>query len=144
IDGGPTQLAAAKKVMKELNIPTILLIGVAKGLHRKPGLETLYIANQPKRHLPPDSPALHFIQQIRDEAHRFAITGHRMRRDKTRRHSSLEDIPLIGVKRRRDLLRYFGGIQGIAHASLDELIKVPGISRSLAQRIFAAFHDTIV
>jgi len=122
----------------------VLLVGVSKGPERKPGFETLHIENLPPMHLPPDSLALHFIQQIRDEAHRFAITGHRLRRDKTRRTSSLELIRGIGSKRRRDLLRYFGGIQGIAHASLDELIKVPGISLSLAERIFAALHDTTV
>lgn len=142
IDGGPTQLAAAKKVIAELNIQDILLVGVSKGPDRKPGYESLHIGSNPAIHLPPDSLALHFIQQIRDEAHRFAITGHRQRRDKTRRQSTLELIPGIGAKRRRDLLRYFGGIQGIAHASLDELLKVPGISRSLAERIFAALHDT--
>jgi len=142
IDGGPTQLAAAKKVISELNIQDILLVGVSKGPDRKPGYESLHIGTNPALHLPPDSLALHFIQQIRDEAHRFAITGHRQRRDKTRRQSTLELIPGIGAKRRRDLLRYFGGIQGIAHASLDELLKVPGISRSLAERIFAALHDT--
>src|SRR5438128_10109979 len=118
--------------MAELNIKNILLIGVSKGPDRKPGFETLHFLDAEPRHLPADSLALHFIQQIRDEAHRFAITGHRMRRDKTRRQSSLELIPGIGAKRRRELLRYFGGIQGLAHASLDELIKVPGISRSLA------------
>jgi len=142
IDGGPTQLAVAKKVISELNVDDILLVGVSKGPDRKPGFESLHIGDLPAIHLPPDSVALHFIQQIRDEAHRFAITGHRNRRDKTRRQSTLELIPGIGAKRRRDLLRYFGGIQGIAHASLDELMKVPGISRSLAERIFAALHDT--
>jgi len=142
IDGGPTQLGSAKKVMHELNIHDVLLVGVSKGPDRKPGFESLHIAEQPPIHLPPDSLALHFIQQIRDEAHRFAITGHRQRRDKTRKQSSLELVHGIGAKRRRDLLRYFGGIQGIAHASLDELAKVPGISRSLAERIFAALHDT--
>jgi len=95
-------------------------------------------------HLPSDSLALHLIQQIRDEAHRFAITGHRKQRDKVRRHSSLELIPGIGAKRRRELLRYFGGIQGLAHASLDELTKVPGISLSLAERIFSILHDATV
>jgi len=144
IDGGSTQLAAAEKVMTELNIKEILLVGVAKGPLRKPGYESLHIGNKPPIHLPADSLALHFIQQIRDEAHRFAITGHRMRRDKARKQSSLELIPGIGVKRRRDLLRYFGGIQGVARASLDELTKVPGINRSLAERIFAALHDTTV
>lgn len=144
IDGGATQLAVADEVIKELNIPDILLVGVSKGPERKPGFETLHFTNKPPMHLPADSLALHFIQQIRDEAHRFAITGHRMRRDKARRQSSLELIPGIGAKRRRELLRYFGGIQGLAHASLDELSKVPGISRSLAERIFATFHDTSI
>jgi excinuclease ABC subunit C len=142
IDGGPVQLGVAEDVMRELNLTQILLVGVSKGPDRKPGFESLHIGHLPPMHLPADSHALHFIQQIRDEAHRFAITGHRNRRDKARRQSSLELIPGIGAKRRRDLLRYFGGIQGIAHASLDELTKVPGISRSLAERIFAALHDT--
>ncbi|MBV9575571.1 MAG: excinuclease ABC subunit UvrC [Gammaproteobacteria bacterium] len=141
IDGGKTQLAAAQDVMKNLNIAEVLLIGVSKGEGRKPGYEALHIGNQPAVHLPADSPALHLIQQIRDEAHRFAITGHRHLRDKIRRTSLLESIPGIGSKRRRELLRYFGGIQGVAHASLDELTKVPGISRSIAEKIFAALHD---
>lgn len=144
IDGGIGQLNAAQAVLQELNIDNILLIGVSKGPDRKAGFETLHRLQQTPIHLPADSLALHFIQQIRDEAHRFAITGHRQRRDKTRRQSVLELIPGIGAKRRRDLLRYFGGIQGIAHASLDELTKVPGINRSLAERIFATLHDTTV
>lgn len=144
IDGGKTQLSAAAAVLKELNIENVLLVGVSKGPGRKPGYESLHIGEAPPRHLASDSPVLHFIQQIRDEAHRFAITGHRNRRDKIRRTSSLEYIPGIGAGRRRELLRYFGGIQGIAHASLDELIKVPGISRPLAERIFAALHDTLI
>lgn len=141
IDGGATQLAAADSVMEELNIHEVMLVGVSKGPDRKAGFESLHFLNQPPMHLPADSLALHFIQQIRDEAHRFAITGHRQRRDKARRQSTLELIPGIGAKRRRELLRYFGGIQGLARASLDELTKVPGISRSLAERIFAALHD---
>jgi excinuclease ABC subunit C len=144
IDGGVTQLGAAKKVMDELTITDVLLVGVSKGPDRKAGFETLHRLNYPPIHLPADSLALHFIQQIRDEAHRFAITGHRNRLDRARRQSSLEFIPGIGAKRRRELLRYFGGIQGIAHASLDELSKVPGISRSLAERIFAALHDATI
>ncbi|MFZ2315548.1 MAG: excinuclease ABC subunit UvrC [Gammaproteobacteria bacterium] len=141
IDGGAAQLNMAARVMSELNVAGMLLIGISKGPDRKAGFETLHFVDLPPMHLPADSPALHLIQQIRDEAHRFAITGHRQRRDKTRRQSSLELVPGIGAKRRRELLRYFGGIQGVAHASLDELSKVPGISRSLAERIFAAFHD---
>lgn len=144
IDGGTTQLSAAKQALAALEKKEILLIGVSKGPDKKPGFETLHRLELPPMHLPPDSIALHFIQQIRDEAHRFAITGHRNRRDKIRRQSSLEQIAGIGAKRRRELLRYFGGIQGIAHASLDELTKVPGISRSLAERIFAALHDATV
>jgi excinuclease ABC subunit C len=141
IDGGTIQLNQAKMVMDQLNIDDVLLVGVSKGPDRKAGFETLHRLDHPPVHLPADALALHFIQQIRDEAHRFAITGHRKRRDKTRRQSSLELITGVGAKRRRELLRYFGGIHGLAHASLDELMKVPGISRSLAERIFAALHD---
>jgi len=144
IDGGIPQLHAAEAVFAELNIANIILVGVAKGVTRKPGFETLYIPGQEPIHLPPDSHALHLIQQIRDEAHRFAITGHRNRRDKKRRTSTLEEIPGIGAKRRRELLRHFGGIQGLNHASLVELAKVPGISQSLAQRIFEALHNVAV
>jgi excinuclease ABC subunit C len=144
IDGGQIQLHAASNVMTKLKIDSILLLAVSKGPDRRPGFETLHFTNRESMHLPSNSLALHFIQQIRDEAHRFAITSHRLRRDKTRRRSSLETISGIGAKRRRELLRYFGGIQGVAHASLDELMKVPGISRPLAERIFAAFHDTTI
>lgn len=144
IDGGPTQLAAAQKTMQELAIHSILLVGVAKGEGRKPGLETLHIPGRGAVHLAPDSFALHLIQQVRDEAHRFAITGHRQQRDKKRLTSSLEEIPGIGAKRRRELLRYFGGIQSIKRASLEEIARVPGISQSLAERIFAALHNTVV
>jgi len=141
IDGGMIQLNAAHEVFQQLGISEVVLVGVSKGPERKPGFETLHRIGHLPIHLPADSLALHFIQQVRDEAHRFAITGHRQRRDKTRRQSILELIEGIGAKRRRDLLRYFGGIQGIARASLDELTKVPGISRPLAERIFAALHD---
>ncbi len=144
IDGGLGQLHAAQAVLAELEITTILLIGVAKGVTRKAGLETLHIGDQTPVHLESDSLALHLIQQIRDEAHRFAITGHRLRRDKKRRTSTLEEIPGIGAKKRRELLRYFGGIQAINRASLEELAKVPGISLSLAQRIFEAIHNVVV
>jgi excinuclease ABC subunit C len=144
IDGGKTQLAAARKALDELNIQDVLLMGVSKGPDRKAGFETLHREGELPIHLPEDSLALHFIQQIRDEAHRFAIAGHRAKREKARRQSSLEFIPGIGAKKRRELLRYFGGIQGISHASLDELLKVPGISRSLAERIFESLHDATI
>jgi excinuclease ABC subunit C len=144
IDGGPAQLAVANQTLIKLNHSPILLIGVAKGASRKPGLETLYRVDQPPINLPPDSPALHLIQQIRDEAHRFAITGHRQQRDKKRITSVLEKIPGIGAKRRRELLLHFGGIQALTRASLEELEQVIGISQSLAKRIYTALHhDTI-
>lgn len=141
IDGGLAQLHIAEKALSELSIKNITLVGVAKGVARKPGFETLHLENHEPIHLAPDSIALHLIQQIRDEAHRFAITGHRQRRDKKRRTSSLETIPGIGAKRRRELLRYFGGIQALNRASLDEITRVPGISFSLAKRIFEAIHQ---
>lgn len=144
IDGGKPQLTAALQALEKLDIKDLLLIGVAKGASRKPGFETLYRPNEEPIHLSSDSLALHLIQQVRDEAHRFAITGHRLRRDKKRVTSSLEVIPGIGAKRRRELLRYFGGIQAIKRASLEELAKVPGISQSLAERIYLALHDVTV
>ncbi len=141
IDGGLPQLNAAKKVLSELDAHSIFLIGVAKGVTRKPGFETLHFTDRDPIHLPNNSLALHLIQQIRDEAHRFAITAHRQRRDKKRVTSTLESISGIGAKRRRDLLRYFGGIQAINRASLEEIAKVPGISKALAERIFKALHN---
>lgn len=141
IDGGKAQVNAATTILKELGIHEgILMIGIAKGVSRKPGLETLIIPEHTPIHLPADSLALHLIQHIRDEAHRFAITGHRIRRDKKRHTSILESIPGVGPLRRRELLRYFGGIQALNHASLDEIAKVPGISRALAERIYQALH----
>ena len=144
IDGGKGQLHAAEQVRHELGINNIMLVGVSKGPGRKAGDEALHRIGYAPIHLAADDLALHYIQQIRDEAHRFAVMGHRQRRDKTRRQSSIELVPGIGAKRRRELLRYFGGIQGVAHASLDELTKVPGISRFLAERIFATLHDTTI
>lgn len=140
VDGGKGQLSVAQQVLSEFGLEHIFLVAVAKGAGRKPGLETLHVPDCPPIHLSKDSPALHLIQQIRDEAHRFAITGHRHRRDKKRHTSTLESIPGIGAKRRRELLRYFGGIQGLNHASLEDIAKVPGISRALATRIFEVIH----
>jgi excinuclease ABC subunit C len=141
IDGGKGQLTQAREVMDELQVTDVTLVGVAKGPERKAGLETLFLSGQSEPIiLPADSPALHLIQQIRDEAHRFAITGHRQRRAKARGKSPLEGVPGVGAKRRRDLLNQFGGWQEVARAGVDDLAKVKGISRELAQRIYDAFH----
>jgi excinuclease ABC subunit C len=141
IDGGPGQLAQALRVLDELEIDDLRVVGVAKGLDRKPGRETLYLPEPAAPlHLPASSPALHLIQQIRDEAHRFAITGHRARRQKARTRSPLEDIRGLGPKRRRDLLRQFGGLQAVTRAGVDDLMRVKGISRQLAESIYERFH----
>ncbi len=140
IDGGKGQLHAAERVMEELQVSGVLLIAIAKGRSRKPGMEVLLIQghDQPVR-LSADSLAMHLLQQIRDEAHRFAITAHRGQRNKARQHSSLEDIPGIGAKRRRALLQHFGGLQEVRRAGVDAIAKVAGISRQLAQKI----HDAL-
>lgn len=142
IDGGKGQLNIAREVFEELGISDIPLIGVAKGVTRRAGMEQLIDAlTDTVFRVPADSPALHLIQHIRDESHRFAITGHRARRDKKRRQSTLEGIEGVGPKRRRDLIRYFGGIQEIRKAGVDEIAKVQGISKGLAESIYAALHD---
>ena len=142
VDGGKGQLAMAQEVLQELAVVGLTLLGVAKGVTRKPGLETLYLNDAENEFtLPADSPALHLIQQIRDEAHRFAITGHRARRGKARRTSTLEDVAGVGPKRRRDLLKHFGGLQELGRASIDEIAKAPGISKKLAEQIYAALHS---
>lgn len=142
IDGGKGQLNIAREVFEELEISDIPLIGVAKGVTRRAGMEQLIDAmTGDVFRVPADSPALHLIQHIRDESHRFAITGHRARRDKKRRQSTLEGIDGVGAKRRRELIRYFGGIQEIRKASVDEIAKVKGISKALAESIYAALHD---
>ncbi|HET8848533.1 MAG TPA: excinuclease ABC subunit UvrC [Marinobacter sp.] len=141
IDGGKGQLNIARELFESLGISDIPLIGVAKGVTRRAGMEQLIDAmTGDVFRVPADSPALHLIQHIRDESHRFAITGHRARRDKKRRQSTLEGIDGVGPKRRRELIRYFGGIQEIRKASVEEMTKVQGISKSLAESIYAALH----
>ena len=142
IDGGKGQVSSAVSALEELQVSGVRIVGVAKGPERKPGLETLFIAGEGRAvHLPDNSPALHLIQQIRDEAHRFAITGHRQRRARTRRTSALEGIPGVGPKRRQQLLKQFGGLQEVARAGVDDLVSVKGINRALAQQIYDAFHN---
>lgn len=142
VDGGKGQLAMAREVLQELAVSELILLGVAKGTTRKPGLEVLYLNDaEHEFSLPGNSPALHLIQQIRDESHRFAITGHRARRAKARRSSSLEEVPGIGPKRRRELLNHFGGLQELTRASAEEIAKAPGISKKLAELIYATLHS---
>ncbi len=141
IDGGKGQVKQACEVMESLQV-AMCIVGVAKGPSRKPGLETLILSAEERSiRLSPDSPALHLIQHIRDEAHRFAITGHRQRRAKTRTTSPLESIEGIGAKRRRLLIQHFGGLQGVRGAGVEDLRQVPGISKELALKIYHWFHD---
>ncbi len=141
IDGGKGQVQQAHDVLEELAVAGVLIVGVAKGVTRKAGWEQLVLSGtEVPIILPADSPALHLIQKVRDEAHRFAITGHRQRRAKARRTSSLEGIAGLGPKRRQQLLRQFGGLQEVARAGIEDLAKVHGISRELAQRIYETFH----
>ena len=142
VDGGRGQLKQALEVLAELQISGVSAVGIAKGATRKPGLEQLFLPGRAASIvLPPDSPALHLIQRIRDEAHRFAITGHRNRRGRARRASVLERIPGIGPRRRQRLLSEFGGLQGVSRAGVEDLVRVRGISRDLALAIHEAFRD---
>lgn len=147
VDGGKGQLHCAQRVVLECQMLEVYLMGIAKGQGRKPGLETLYVtppqSNEVQTiHLPPTSSALHLLQHIRDEAHRFAISAHRRKLSKKRKTSPLESIPGVGEKRRQQLLNYFGGLQGLMGASVAMIGDVPGISYALALKIYAALHKT--
>lgn len=144
IDGGKGQLGQAIEVLKGCQLPEILLLGIAKGISRRAGQETLFIATEygiREIAIASHSPALHLLQQVRDEAHRFAITGHRQRRAKSRQQSPLEQIPGLGPARRRELLKYFGGQQEILRASESDLARAPGISKKLAAVVYEALHS---
>jgi excinuclease ABC subunit C len=141
VDGGKGQVGVAAEVLAEQGLHGTRLIGIAKGPSRKPGEEDIVFPGRDDvLNLPPDHPGLHLLQQIRDEAHRFAIQGHRARRGKARTRSSLEDIAGIGVKKRQALLAHFGGLKGVQAASVDDLARVPGVSRALAEKIFAGLR----
>jgi excinuclease ABC subunit C len=141
IDGGKGQVHEAQKALAELDINNVMIVGVSKGPDRKPGMEKLILVDQEQPlDIRPGASGLLLIQHIRDEAHRFAITGHRQRRGKAKKQSVLEAIPGLGAKRRQILLKQFGGLQGISQAGVDALCSVDGISRQLAQRIYELFH----
>lgn len=142
IDGGKGQLHQAEKVLEELQVSGVAILAIAKGPTRKAGLETLFLSGRKDPiEASSDSLALHLLQHIRDEAHRFAIVGHRGRRSKKRRTSILEGIPGIGAKRRRELLRQFGGLQELKRASIEDLAKIPGINLELAERVYASLQN---
>jgi excinuclease ABC subunit C len=141
IDGGAGQVAQALDVLRELGVTGIEVVGVAKGPGRRAGEETLVLAGSGQEiHPGSSSPALHLVAAVRDEAHRFAISGHRKRREKARERSVLEDVPGIGARRRAALLKAFGGLAGVEAAGVEELMQIKGIDRGLAERIYAAMH----
>ena len=143
IDGGKGQLTQAAKVLERFKLDSLLLLGIAKGISRRAGQETLFLRKEERFlevAIETESPALHLLQQVRDEAHRFAITAHRQRRANARKRSTLEDVPGLGPKRRRELLKHFGGQQGLKRASESELAKVSGISEKLAGLIYEHYH----
>ena len=140
IDGGIGQLNRAAQVLEELQIDEVCLLAIAKGRSRKPGLERVLAVGEGVLSLPPSGGAFHLLRHIRDEAHRFAITGHRGRRQKRQRRSELDGIPGVGAKRKRELLAHFGSVASVKGASEEEIAKVPGISRRLAQNVYAALH----
>jgi excinuclease ABC subunit C len=141
IDGGRGQVAVAAEVLAEHGLHATRLVGIAKGPERKAGQEDIVFPDRAAvLHLAPDDPGFHLLQQIRDEAHRFAVQGHRVRRAKARVTSSLEDVPGVGARKRQALLMHFGGIKGVKAASVDDLARVQGIGRALAEKIFADLH----
>ena len=141
IDGGKGQLSSAERIMQDLGIADILVVGISKGPLRKPGTEKLFTSNGlVLDNIDKNNLGFHLIQQIRDEAHRFAITGHRAKRDKARITSKIEEIEGVGLKKRKSLLVYFGGLDGVKNATIEELMHVEGISNKIAEKVFNFFH----
>jgi excinuclease ABC subunit C len=141
VDGGRGQVAVAASVLEEQGLHGVPLIGIAKGPERKAGCEDIVFPDRDTvLNLPSDHPGLHLLQQVRDEAHRFAIQGHRARRAKARTTSELQEISGVGAAKRRALLAHFGGVRGVRAASIDDIARVPGISRALAERIYSELH----
>ena len=140
IDGGAGQLAQAQTALADLGVDGVTLVGVAKGAERRAGHEALVLPDGRELRPGAASPALQLIQQVRDEAHRFAITGHRGKRQKARMTSKLEDIPGIGPRRRASLLKHFGGLGGLKAAGAEQIAQVEGVNAALAQRIYATLH----
>ena len=141
IDGGLGQVNAVKNIMDELGVHEVFMVGISKGPLRKAGQEKLILSDgKVIQETNPNHPGFHLIQKIRDEAHRFAITGHRAKRTKVRLTSRLEDIEGIGAKKRKNLLVYFGGLEGVKNAPVEELVMVDGIHQQLAEKIFDFFH----
>ena len=142
IDGGKGQMQRAWSMMQELALhDRVRVMGIGKGPSRRPGFEVLYLPDGQELVPGPSHSALHLLQQVRDEAHRFALTGHRARRGKARKQSSLDEIPGIGPKRRKALLTHFGGLKQLRNASAGELARVPGINAQMAQTLYDWFHD---
>jgi excinuclease ABC subunit C len=144
IDGGEGQHRVAREVLGELGLSELASIGVAKGPERRPGAETLFVHGRAEPlQLPPDHPGFHLLQEVRDEAHRFAVAGHRARRAKARGRSRLEDVPGIGPARRRSLLAHFGGLDGVQSATVEDLCRADGVSRRLAEAIYRHLHENL-
>jgi len=140
IDGGKGQMSAARDALEEIGVEDVVMIGVSKGPDRNAGRETFHLPDGRAINLPPNSPVLFYLQRLRDEAHRFAIGAHRTRRAKSVGHSSLDDVPGIGPSRKKALLLHFGTAQAVKNASLDDLQGAPGVSATVAQKIYDFFH----